>query len=389
MTWSQSRRIAAIQTPVIPVVGEWIKQHPGTISLGQGVVHYGPPPGVAEAVASAANGQQLHRYGLVRGTDDFLEAAAQKLRAENGLPLYDASVVCTPGSNMGFVNAVLAIADVGDEIILLSPYYFNHEMAVGLAACEPVIVPTDAQYQLDLQRIEQAITPRTRAIVTVSPNNPTGAVYSAADLTAVNQLCRERGLFHISDEAYEYFTFPGETPHFSPGSLPDSEAYTISLYSLSKAYGMAGWRVAYMVVPQHLETAVKKIQDTQLVCPPLISQVAGCAALAAGRNWCEPRIQPFRAVRELVIEQLETLGDRCDLPHPAGAFYVLAQLDTDQSDLQLVEQLIRDFGVAVMPGSTFGVAADRCSIRVAFGALEAGTVADGIGRLVRGLNRLL
>src|SRR5262249_8234083 len=155
-----------------------------------------------------------------------------------------------------------------------------------------IVVATDAEYQLDVPSLEAAITHRTRAIVTISPNNPTGAVYSAADLRAVNDICRRRGIYHIAGEAYEYFTYGGWA-HFSSASIRDSAGYTIALYSLSKAYGMAGWRVGYMVIPAHLEEAVKKIQDTNLICPTLISQLAATAALGEGRSWCESQIKPF------------------------------------------------------------------------------------------------
>ena len=382
-----ARRMQQVQTPMIPVVGEWIAAHPGTISLGQGIVHYDPPADVRTAVQQAMPQPRIDRYCLVRGIDDFLEEIERKLTTENGLDLSQSSIVATAGSNMGFQNAVLAIADTDDEIILQGPYYFNHEMAITIAGCRPVIVPTDAQYQLDLAAVEAAITTRTRAIVTVSPGNPTGAVYSREALTAVNKLCRERQIYHVSDEAYEYFNY-GDEPHFSPGSLANSGPHTVSLYSLSKAYGMAGWRTAYMVIPQHLETAVKKIQDTNLVCPPVLNQIAAAAAMRAGKPWCEQQIAGFRSVRDLVTGELAKLGDRCRVPQPDGAFYVLAMMETTKTDMELVEHLIAEFGIAVMPGSTFGVT-DRCALRVAYGALDSETVAEGMGRLVRGLQKLL
>jgi aspartate/methionine/tyrosine aminotransferase len=378
-----------VQTPVIAVVGEMVKRHPGTISLGQGVVHYGPPASVAPATADAIlKDPKVHRYGLTFGIDGLLDAIRKKLAQENGITIGDnRRIAVTAGSNMGFLNAILAVADVGDEIILSSPFYFNHEMAIEIASCRVVVVPADAEYQLDVTAIDAAITPRTRAVVTISPNNPTGAVYSKADLTAINDICRRRGIYHIADEPYEYFTYASAT-HFSPGSLPDSAAHTISLYSLSKAYGMAGWRVGYMVIPAHLEEAVKKIQDTNLICPPVASQVAAAAALAAGRAWCQSQIAPFGAVRNLVLSELQKLGDRIHVPTPGGAFYALMRLNTQRRDMDLVESLIRDFGVAVMPGSTFGTG-NGCYLRIAYGALDQGTVAEGMGRLVRGLQALV
>ena len=381
-------RIQRIQSPVIPIVGEWTAEHPGTISLGQGVVHYPAPKAVAVAVADAVQRNlSVDRYNSVCGISQLLEGIQQKVTRENGLHLENSRLVVTSGSNMGFLNAVLSIADVNEEIILLKPFYFNHEMAIDLAGCRAVLVDTNRDYQIDLSALEKAITDKTRAIVTVSPSNPTGAVYTSDDLAQVNELCRAQGIYHISDEAYEYFSYT-EKPHFSPGSLDAAAGHTISLYTLSKAYGMAGWRMGYMVIPQHLETAVKKIQDTNLVCPPILNQIAAAAALEAGRDWCQERISGFREVRDLVLTELSSLGERCRVPQPDGAFYALAQFETARADMDLVEQLIRDFGIAVLPGSAFGVA-HGCSLRLAYGALEKETVAEGMGRLVRGLQKLL
>ena len=257
-----------VQTPVIPVVGRLIRDNPGTISLGQGVVGYPPPLEALEAVARFAADPDNHRYGPVEGIPPLLEAIAAKLAADNAIASSDESrIVVTAGGNMAFANAVLAITDPGDEVILLEPYYFNHHMAVTIAGCRPVVVPTDAAYQPVVPRIEAAITSRTRAVVTVSPNNPSGAVYPEATLRAVNALCRERGLYHVHDEAYEYFVYDGARS-FSPASAPGTAGHTISLFSLSKSYGFASWRIGYMVIPAHLFDAVCKIQDTILICPP-------------------------------------------------------------------------------------------------------------------------
>ena len=221
MVQLESIRMQSVQSPIIPVVGEMIRNSPGTISLGQGVVYYGPPPEAIEQITQFLSNPNNHLYQAVEGIPALIEAIETKLKTENGIAVgQESQIVVTAGSNMGFINAVLAIADPGDEIILQTPYYFNHEMAVRMANCQPVLVATDEQYQLRLDAIRQAITPRTKAIVTISPNNPTGAVYPEADLREVNQLCREYGIYHIHDAAYEYFTY-GVTA-FSPGSIPDS-----------------------------------------------------------------------------------------------------------------------------------------------------------------------
>lgn len=389
MTTNIAHRIRDVQSPIIPIVGRWTADHPGTISLGQGVVHYAPPAAVTSAVTRAVQEDpNLNRYGPVCGDERLIELIRHKLHAENGIDISPSeSLVCTAGSNMGFLNAVLALGDTGDEFILLSPYYFNHHMAIQMAGCRPVIVPTDANYQIDLEAISTAITPRTRAVVTISPNNPTGAVYPPDDLAAVNALCASRGITHISDEAYEYFLYE-DARHLSAASIPGAGEHTISLFSLSKAYGMAGWRLGYMVIPNKLLEAIQKIQDTNLICPPAIGQTAARAALKAGSTWCRQQFAPFAQVRSQALQELAGLGERCRVPQPTGAFYMLLQLQTAQDDMTLVERLIRDHGVAVLPGSAFGVSTP-CSLRVSYGALDPALIGEGLGRLRRGLEELL
>ncbi|MEO7191840.1 MAG: pyridoxal phosphate-dependent aminotransferase [Vicinamibacterales bacterium] len=385
--FSQSRRLSAVQTPVIPVVGRWTADTPGTISLGQGVVSYGPP---AEVVAAAHRfGETLadHRYGPVEGLPALVSLLEQKLARENAIAVRPGSrVLVTAGGNLAFMNAVLAIMDVDDEIILPSPYYFNHEMAIAIAGGRPVPVPTLADYQLDVEAIAAAITPRTRAIVTVSPNNPTGAVYPEAALRSVNELCRERGLFHIHDEAYEYFVY-GQASHFSPGSIAGAAGYTISLFSLSKAYGMASWRVGYMVLPESLWEAINKVQDTLLICAPSVSQHAAIAAIGLGRAFARPYLADLDTTRRLVSEALSRPDVPCDTAASEGAFYYFLRVHSTLDPMVLCERLIREHRVAVIPGSAFGHT-EGCSVRVSYGALSHDLVSEGLTRLVRGLQTL-
>jgi len=288
---------------------------------------------------------------------------------------------------MAFMNAVLAVADPGDEIILQVPYYFNHEMAVVMAGCVPVAVPTDEAFQLRPEAIGAAITTRTRAVVTISPNNPTGAVYSEETLRRVNALCRDRGVYHIHDEAYEYFTYDG-MPHFSPGSIDGASGHTISLYSLSKAYGFASWRIGYMVVPEQLFDAVIKIQDTVLICPPAVSQHAAIGALHAGPGYCRRHVAVLETVRAHVQAELASIGDICTLTKPDGGFYCLLRVEADLDPFVLAERLIREHRVATIPGSAFGLRTG-CSLRLSYGALAPDTVVEGVGRLTRGLRAIV
>lgn len=383
-----STRMDRVQSPIIPTVAAVIQQHPGTISLGQGVVYYPPPPeAIAQITAFLADPEQ-HKYQAVEGIAPLVEQIAVKLKAENGMAIDpQRQIVVTAGSNMGFLNAILAITSPGDEILLQTPYYFNHEMAVTIAGCRPILVATDEQYQLRPTAIAEAITERTRAIVTISPNNPTGVVYPETDLRQVNTLCRERGIYHIHDEAYEYFTYDG-VQHFSPGAIDTSHHHTISLYSLSKAYGFASWRIGYMVIPTHLTAAVMKIQDTNVICPAVIAQYAALGALQVGVRYCQEKLGAIAAVRQQLLRELTPLGDRCTIPPSNGAFYVLLNVQTQLDALSLVERLIREHRIAAIPGTTFGLE-KGCYLRIAYGSLQPETAIEGIGRLVQGLNAIL
>ncbi|MBD2359609.1 pyridoxal phosphate-dependent aminotransferase [Anabaena minutissima FACHB-250] len=381
-------RMQAVQLPIIPLVGELIKNSPGTISLGQGVVSYSPPPEALELLPKFLAEPTNNLYKAVEGIPPLLTTLAKKLLTFNGIEINTENcIVVTAGSNMAFMNAILAITSPGDEIILNTPYYFNHEMAITMAGCRVVLVETDENYQLLPEAIAEAITPKTRAVVTISPNNPTGVVYSEKLLRQVNQICGDRNVYHISDEAYEYFTYDG-TKHVSPGAFTSSSEYTISLFSLSKAYGFASWRIGYMVIPKHLLVAIKKVQDTILICPPVVSQYAALGALQAKPEYLQANIGAIAQVRQLVLAYLKQLQDLCTITHADGAFYFFLKVHTPMDAFELVKQLIEQHQIAVIPGTTFGMD-NGCYLRLAYGALQKDTVQEGMARLVKGLKIIL
>lgn len=387
----ESRRLQAVQTPIIPVVADLIRANPGTISLGQGVVNYGPPPAAAIQTARFLSEPENHKYQGASGLPELIESLSRKLSVENGVDVgagHGNGLMVTAGGNQGFINVALAILDPGDEVILPVPYYFNHEMAIVMASARPALVETDRNYQLDIDALRAAITPRTRAILTVSPNNPSGAVYPEAALRAVNALCAERGLFHISDEAYEYFTYDGAR-HFSPASIPGAAAHTISLYSMSKAYGLASWRIGWMVFPEKLEPALRKIQDTIIICPPVIAQYAALGALSEGRAFVQQKVARLAKTRAMVKRALSVLEDAglAEIPDAAGALYYLLRLKSPLPPLEYATRLIRERRVAVVPGDAFGLTRG-CHLRVAYGALQPETAAEGVGRLVAGVRAI-
>ena len=377
----------AVQTPIIPVVADLIRRHSGTISLGQGVVYYEPPPQVEKHIAEFFRTADSHKYKPVAGLPALVNAFTEKLQAENNITVRpEQTIFITAGSNLAFASAILAITDPGDEVILQTPYYFNHEMAITMANARPVLVPTLPNYQLDLPAIRRAINPKTKAIVTISPNNPTGAVYPEGDLREVNFLCSKFGLYHIHDEAYEYFIYDG-AKHFSPASISGSADYTISLFSLSKAYGFASWRVGIGVFPVSMISAINKVLDTLQICAPVISQYAALGALEAGLKYCHEKQTEIIAVRKMFLQAFASLGDLIEVPEARGAFYFLIKPRTTAPPMQIVEQLIKDHGIAIIPGEAFGLTTP--ALRISYGALTRETAAEGLRRLTEGLRATL
>jgi aspartate/methionine/tyrosine aminotransferase len=287
------------------------------------------------------------------------------------------------------------------EVILPLPYYFNHVMAIQLAGGVPV--PVDAGLVPDPQRLAAAITPRTRAIVTVSPNNPSGVVMPGPVLAAINRLCASRGLLHISDEAYGQFVYGGE-PHVSPASLPGAAAHTVTLQSLSKAYGMAGWRVGFMAAPATLTAALAKVQDTVLICPPRLIQRAALAALAAGPAWCRPRIAALAERRAQLLAAVASARSQ-GLPvrllaEPDGAFYGLLAVAPPLAAVagsacggltgeQLMRRLVLEHRVAAVCGESFGYPPDWWVLRLSYGLLGQAELDEALARLFSGIRALL
>ena len=385
----QSRRMAIVEDAVIPIVNALIRKYPDTISLGQGVVHYPPPPEVASAIKKMMSQKEYHLYGPVAGIDELKTALKNKLKSKNNIALSDEQCLfITAGANMAFNAIVLALCDPDDEIIVLAPYYFNHKMTLEMCNCKAVIVNTDENYQPVVEHIAAAITPKTRAVVSISPNNPSGRIYSAQTLAAINALCTEHRIYHISDEAYEDFTDETHS-HFSPGSLPNSASHTISMFSFSKSYGFASWRIGYMTVPRTLESAISKVQDNILICPPTISQFAALECLKSGDAYVKEQMQQIAANRELCRMMLGDLADKglIEPPHIEGALYAFIALRDKVCNLATIEKLIADFGIAVIPGDAFGSHYKHC-MRVSYGALSTERLELGLERLAKGLGSL-
>jgi aspartate/methionine/tyrosine aminotransferase len=385
-TPAAAQRLGAVLSPVIPQVSALMRQRPDCLSLAQGMVGWGPPAAVGTAVAAAleAPPAELHRYGPMAGDGELLEAVRRELEERRGLDLAESTLLVTAGSNMAFHAVVQALCDPGDEVLVPLPWYFNHAMAIQLAGGIPV--PVAGGLVPDPSHLAAAIGPRTRAIVTVSPNNPSGVVIPPAVLSAINHLCAEHGLLHLSDEAYAAFVH-GAVPHHSPGSAPGSGAHTASFFSLSKSHGMAGWRIGFAAVPRALLDPLTKVQDTVLICPPRLTQRAAVAALAEGPAWVAERVRSLQPRRQQLLAAVARAEGLAVVGEPDGAFYALVEAPWTGEEEELLAHLVLGHGVAALPGGSFGLPprSGRVILRLSYGLLGEAELADAMVRLANAL----
>ena len=213
------------------------------------------------------------------------------------------------------------------------------------------------------------------------------SVSPAETLYDLNQLCRDAGIYHISDEAFEHFTYGNGGCHFSPGGIAESADYTISLFSFSKSYAMASWRIGYLVIPEHLQTIVRQIQETVLVCPAVISQHAALAALSVP-DFARKKAAALAPVHDMVKTELAAIGDFIHIPPTDGAFYFLIKVLTDIPAMPLAEHLIKKYKIAVLPGEAFGMT-EGTHLRLAYTSLPVEQIQEGVRRLAAALREIL
>lgn len=384
---SNSRCSAIRPAPIIKLLLE-VDMPNDVVSLGQGVPFFPPPKEVISVIQQASAQSEGYRYTQDVGRAEVLEAVVKKLKQENKITANpNRNIMMTAGGNQAFLNALLSITDCGDEIIVISPTYFNHVMAIKLAGCQPILLETRPEdgYLPDIEQIKNAISPRTKALVSISPNNPTGAVYPQKLLKSINDLCAEHTIYHISDEVYEYFVFD-DAKHVSPGSFDSNLSHTISLFSFSKAFSMSGYRIGYMVYPDHLSEDLLKVQDTIGICAPAPSQIGGLAALQIGKSYVETYLDVMRTTRRIFAETLENL-DNVVFSKTNGSYYFFVGLETTKHARNICKKLISEYGVVTLSGDIFDCSTP--SIRLSYGNVSEETAVEGMRRLQKGLEALL
>ena len=372
------------QAPIIQLFSQ-VTMPEDVISFGQGIPFFGPPLEAVNAVRTICSKPQGYQYSTDQGFRELRKIIAEKIKKEQKVKINpDTQVMVTAGANQGFMNILLAISQPADEIIFFTPTYFNYVMAAKMIGCKPIFVSTNQSFQPDLSDLKNKITNNTKAIVTISPNNPTGAVYTADSLKKINKLCATHSLFHISDEVYEYFIYD-DTPHISPLQFDSSLSHTISLFSLSKSFSLSGYRIGYMIFPEDLLSDVLKVQDTNGIVAPSPSQAAAMSVIPLGDSYCKKFFPILKHNRDHVRNSLSSLS-MINSTWTRGAYYFFVNIDSPQSSWNLAKRLIEEYRVIVLPGEMFDV--DHASFRLSYGNLSENILQKGLNRLVEGLKEI-
>lgn len=347
------------------------------VSLTLGEPDFDTPENI-QAAATAAMQAGFTHYAPVMGIPDLRAALSKKLKAENGLDYGPNEICVANGAKQAIANAVLSIIDAGDEVIMLAPFWVSYEITVRFAGGTPVVLTAgiDEGYKVPVSRIAAAITPKTKLIILNSPSNPTGAVWTRAELEELAKVVTSHPhLMVLSDEIYEYIMFGGEM--VSIGSLPGMKERTITVNGFAKGFAMTGWRLGYAAAPEPITKAMSRMQSTISAGANSFVQRAAVAALEGPRDDVERMRQRYEKRRDMVLSGLRAIpGLKIgDIP---ATFYAFPDISAflgrtagnhviDSAEA-LCDWLLEDHAVATVPGSAFG---SPGSIRLSFACSEA------------------
>ncbi len=361
------------------------------IGLGAGEPDFDTPEHIKEAaIAAIRNGQT--KYTAVDGTPALKQAIIDKFRRDNGLEYTPEQILVSCGGKQSFYNLAQAVLDRGDEVIIPAPYWVSYPDMVLLAEAEPVLVHAgaDQHFKMTPAQLRGAITEQTRLVVINSPSNPTGMAYSREELAALGEVLREHPRILIAtDDMYEHIVWESGSFVNILDACPDLKDRTLVLNGVSKAYSMTGWRIGYAGGPAEIIKAMKKIQSQSTSNPASISQAAAEAALNGPQDCIAEMLVHFKARHDHVVERLNAIPG-IDCLATDGTFYVfpsvtglIERIDSVKNDLELAEYLIEQAGVAVVPGTAFGLPGHmRISIATSMENLDAAL--DRIEGVARG-----
>lgn len=317
----------------------------------------GAPEHIREAAITSIKNGFVDGYSESPGLLELREEIVKKLKKDNHINANPSQILVTVGAIEGLMTAVMALIDVGDEVILPSPTYSTHINQVVLASAKPVLVPTIEKkgFILDIEKIKKAITPKTKAIIYCSPSNPTGTVFKEYQLRKLAEVALEHNLMVITDEAYEYFTYD-EHKHFSIASIPEVQKNVVSCFTFTKTYAMTGWRVGYLHATEELIPQINKAHIPFSICAPVVSQYAGLAALKGSQDCVEEFKNKYLLARNLMCERLNNLDSVFEYQKPDGSYLMFPKilLKEGGNSKAFCENLLKEAKVSTTPGVDFG-----------------------------------
>ena len=329
----------------------------GAVNLSQGFPDFAAPEDV-KRVAMQAIADDLNQYAITWGARDFRQAIATKTKWYLGLdidPETDITVTC--GSTEGMIVAMMATVDPGEEVVIFEPFYENYAPDAILSDAHPRYVALRApDWTFDRDELRSAFNEKTRAIIVCNPNNPTGKVYTRDEMEFIASLCQEFDALCFTDEIYEHILYPregAEIQHISMAQLPGMRERTVIVNSMSKTYSVTGWRVGYCIAPAEITSGIRKVHDFLTVGAAAPLQAAGAYALALPAEYYERLQAEYRARRDLLLPELEKAGFKVYVPD--GAYYIMTDISAFgfSDDVEFTRHLIREVGVACVPGSSF------------------------------------
>jgi len=357
------------------------------INLGQGVSGFPPVATALEAAQQALAEPSTHVYTADEGLLPLRQSLSEWLTDHDGLAADpDTELMITAGANQAFILALLTLLEPGDKVLLPSPFYFDHEMSLRIVGAVPIRVPLreETGFQLTLDDLEPHLEKQPRALVLVSPNNPTGAVYDPEELARLTRVMASRGVVTIFDETYQAFLYDGAR-HLSPASIPEARGQVITIGSFSKTFSLAGWRVGYLMAePDFVEQAIK-VQDSMLVCAPVISQRAALGALQTPQGELARRLGVFSERRQMMIQRLAEIP-RLSWHPTGGAYYAFVRVKDCLDSIALAWDLLEQAHVAVVPGSVFGRNGEGF-LRLSYGSVETSDLDEAVYRLAEYFER--
>jgi len=316
----------------------------------------GTPEHIKKAAIKAIEEGKTGGYSEPAGIYKLRVEIVKKLKEVNHIEASPEEIIVTVGAIEGLAAAVMAVIDPGDEVIIPIPGYSTHIEQVIMASGKPVCIPTIEKhgFSLDIERINDAITEKTKAILFSDPNNPTGSVYSYEELENVAEIARKNNLIIITDEAYEYFTFDGNK-HFSIASFPDMKERVISAFTFTKTYAMTGWRIGYIHSSKELTPQIKKGHIPFAICAPVVSQYAALEAIKSSQECVQDFRKHYKNARDLMCRRLDNLSRVFEYQTPKGSYLMFPKikLETGKDSFAFAKRLLKEARVSTTPGVAF------------------------------------